>query len=180
MFNLSKNKIYKNGEELANYQDFLEFYEFYKQNKNFCFPQVVRYFRDKLSPLGKLKKRLSFENQIKPTNLFVVNGLLKHYQKGLLDFDVFLPTYQKNLQRPFVWTLIQKQALIETILKGVKLPSISVVCFENSENRRIFEIIDGKQRLSTILSFVNDEFPIIADGFEFYFKDFDEITKEEF
>src|ERR1700749_4632753 len=70
----------------------------------------------------------------------------------ILDWDVYLPTKGKNLQRPFVWTLKQKQALILSILKGIKVPSISVIIKDNNKNKAIiFKIIDGKQRLSSMI-----------------------------
>ena len=33
------------------------------------------------------------------------------------------------------------------------------------------EVIDGKQRLTTVFDFINNKFSIIVDGNEVYFKD---------
>ena len=44
-----------------------------------------------------------------------------------IDWDVYLPTKQMNLQRPLVWTLEQKQELIYSIFKGIQLPPISLI-----------------------------------------------------
>ena len=38
-------------------------------------------------------------------------------------------------------------------------------------------VIDGKQRLTTIFRFIDNEFPIIVDGEEVYFKDLDTMAQ---
>jgi Protein of unknown function DUF262 len=125
--------------------------------------------------LSHFRKKLPFNINHGMADISL-RSLLKHkdYQ---IDFDVYLPTKGKNLQRPFVWTLFQKRELILSKLKGVKLAPISVINFDH----KIYKIIDGKQRLSTLISFVQNEFSIEVDGEEFYFDDLDEDTaKGEF
>lgn len=63
-----------------------------------------------------------------------------------------------EFQRLFRWTGFQKSHLIESLLIGVPLPSIFV--FELEDGR--WELIDGLQRISTILEFVG--ILIDADG----------------
>jgi hypothetical protein len=83
---------------------------------------------------------------------------------GRMDLDVYLPTKGRNLQRAFVWTELQCQELIMSILVGRAIPPIRyvslIVCGE--EDR--YEIIDGKQRISALWKFVHDEFPIEIGG----------------
>ena len=55
-----------------------------------------------------------------------------------------------NFQRAFRWTLSQQSKLIESILIGVPLPSIFV--YQNKNGK--WEVVDGVQRISTILQFV--------------------------
>ena len=52
-------------------------------------------------------------------------------------------------QRLFRWSLEQKTKFIESILMGIPIPSIFVA--ETDHGR--WEIVDGLQRISTILSF---------------------------
>lgn len=78
----------------------------------------------------------------------------KHILDLNLDLDVFLPTKGMNLQRGFVWTLQQKQALIESIMLRRNIPQISIVYTDDD----ICEVIDGKQRLSALISYLKDEF----------------------
>lgn len=70
------------------------------------------------------------------------------------DFDVYLPTKGMNLQRPLVWTLEQKQALIESIIVKRFIPPISAIYTIDD----VHEVIDGKQRLTTLIAYLNNEF----------------------
>lgn len=54
-----------------------------------------------------------------------------------------------EFQRLFRWTIQQKSKLIESILLGIPLPPIFV--FQTQDG--IWELIDGLQRLSTVLEF---------------------------
>nr|WP_313036943.1 DUF262 domain-containing protein [Achromobacter ruhlandii] len=55
-----------------------------------------------------------------------------------------------EFQRLFRWNITQKSRLIESLLLGIPLPPIFV--FENEDGK--WELIDGLQRLSTILEFM--------------------------
>jgi uncharacterized protein with ParB-like and HNH nuclease domain len=57
-----------------------------------------------------------------------------------------------DFQRIFRWDIIQKSRLIESILVGIPLPSI----FIQQRNDGVWDIIDGLQRLSTILEFTGE------------------------
>lgn len=125
--------------------------------------------------LSQFRKKLPFHINHGMADISL-RSILKHKDYEI-DFDVYLPTKKKNLQRPFVWTLFQKRELILSKLKGVKIAPISVISY----NHKIYQIIDGKQRLSTLISFVQNEFSIEFEGEEYYFDDLDEDTcKGEF
>lgn len=93
-----------------------------------------------------------------------------------VDYDVWLPTKKMNLQRPFVWTLLQKQQLILSILKDIKIPTLTIIDYsiEDEKKSHIYKVIDGKQRLSTIISFYKNEFQIEHNGKLYYFSELDE------
>jgi hypothetical protein len=61
-----------------------------------------------------------------------------------------------DFQRGLVWTSKQKSELIESILMGIPLPLIYV----KEDERGVYVIVDGKQRLSTLFSFINNEFAL--------------------
>lgn len=95
------------------------------------------------------------------------------------DFDVFLPKYGVNLQRPYVWEHCQQQEFILSLLQEKPLDSIILIQHNSDRQRKntINYVVDGKQRLITIQKFVNNEFSISIDGEEYYFKDFEDDLK---
>lgn len=99
------------------------------------------------------------------------------------DFDVFLPKYGINLQRPYVWEYYQQNEFILSILLEKPIERfIAIYHFKDSLNREdctVF-VIDGKQRLLTIQKFIHNEFPIVVNGEKVYFKDFDDELKRFF
>lgn len=77
----------------------------------------------------------------------------------------------RRYQRKLVWGLKEKQLLIDSMLKKIPLPAVLLVRFDlPSENREdILEIVDGMQRLNTIISFMLGEFGIEYNGEICYF-----------
>jgi len=67
-----------------------------------------------------------------------------HAERGLLDLN---PTYQRD----FIWTNVDSQMLVESILRGIPLPSIILARVSTKQR---FQIVDGKQRLTAILRFM--------------------------
>lgn len=73
------------------------------------------------------------------------------------------PKYQR---RRTGWPLTAKTALIDTIMNNFPLPPIYLRDFVNDEGKRRKEIIDGQQRISTILEFYNNEFNLSKNIFD--------------
>jgi hypothetical protein len=88
-----------------------------------------------------------------------------------IDWNVYLPTKGKNLQRDFVWSLDQKRELIWSVLIGRHIPHCAVINMINreDEHKDVYLIIDGKQRLSSIFDFIDDKFTIEIEGQEYLF-----------
>jgi hypothetical protein len=61
-----------------------------------------------------------------------------------------------DFQRYSVWTLRQKSELIESILMGIPLPLIYV----KEDDKGVYIIVDGRQRLTTLFQFMNHEFAL--------------------
>lgn len=109
-----------------------------------------------------------------------IRSLLEVYDKDLIDFDVYLDSVGENLQRPFVWTLDQQRELITSILCDRKIPLI-VVCVNYSMDKETdgWEVIDGKQRLMSLLRFFKNEYSFIdLDGNEIWFDELDARTQK--
>jgi hypothetical protein len=67
----------------------------------------------------------------------------------------------RRYQRKLVWTLEEKQRLVESILKGYPIPAILIA--ERKGAAGTYEIIDGLQRLHAIVSFIETSFKTL-DG----------------
>lgn len=87
---------------------------------------------------------------------------LKYFRKLDIDLDVFLPTRGKNLQRPLVWSIDQKRELIWSVLMRRPIPPVSIINSISKEDDRkdVYLVIDGKQRISTMLEFIDGKFTL--------------------
>jgi hypothetical protein len=65
----------------------------------------------------------------------------------------------RRYQRKLVWTLLEKQKLVESILKKYPIPAILIA--EREAYPGTYEIIDGLQRLHAIVSFIETSFPTL-------------------
>lgn len=78
----------------------------------------------------------------------------------LTDSDLNLtPSYQRG----DVWTTADRQALIESVLRGIPLPSIILREVSASDPQ---EVVDGKQRLTALLRFVGSHPVAVAKVME--------------
>tara|TARA_B100000700_G_scaffold252166_1_gene283512 strand:- start:1020 stop:1523 length:504 start_codon:yes stop_codon:yes gene_type:complete len=100
----------------------------------------------------------------------VISFFLLNIQDGTLNLDA-------EYQRDHVWSLEQKQQLILSIFNGLPISNISLV--NNDENHTI-EVVDGKQRITAIYGFFNNEFPIVVDEKEYFFKDLEKFDQRSF
>lgn len=71
----------------------------------------------------------------------------------------------RRYQRKLVWTISEKQKLIDSILSKYPVPLILLASIENGK----FEIIDGMQRLNAFFGFIENQFPIIRKDKEVFF-----------
>ncbi len=127
----------------------------------------------KINTILKHVRELSHVNLIlSSTDLYF--SKIKELKERKIDFDVFLPTKGINLQREKVWTLLQKRELIMSILMERFIPNIctlSLIDYDDKKGGDIIQIIDGKQRLSAMIDFYDNEFTIILEGNEYHYID---------
>lgn len=69
-------------------------------------------------------------------------------RKGQFSFD-------NVVQRGFVWNKSQKSNLIHSLVEDYPVPSV----YARRVNK-IYDVLDGKQRISTIAAYMNDEFAL--------------------
>ena len=75
---------------------------------------------------------------------------------GKIDFNHIV-------QRSYVWERSRKSALIESMIIGYPIPPVFAKRIDDGTGKRggnIYYIMDGKQRLSTIKEYLNDEFAL--------------------
>lgn len=84
-----------------------------------------------------------------------VSNFYEQYQLGKYRFD---PPYQRDMN---VWDIEQKSFLLDTIFKNFPIPPIFLEQKIDSDTGITnYDVIDGKQRLSTIIGFINNEIPL--------------------
>ena len=85
-----------------------------------------------------------------------VQALYRAYRDGQLVVN-------RQYQRKLVWTLAEKQSLIDSILKDYPLPLFLLAEKASFDGEtKSLEIIDGMQRLNAIFSFIENSF--LMDG----------------
>ncbi|RVO31656.1 DUF262 domain-containing protein [Sinorhizobium meliloti] len=96
-----------------------------------------------------------------------------HAREGELDLN---PPYQ----REYIWSNPDSQKLIESILRGIPLPSIILATVADDDK---LQIVDGKQRLTSILRFVGAHpsaiaFAVEKDDLELFQRSFRKFAKK--
>lgn len=79
-----------------------------------------------------------------------IDFLYYKIDKGQLDL-------QPDFQRAEVWKGPKKKLLVDTVLRGWHVPPVHVILDSGTGKQ---EVLDGQQRLSSIVSFKNDEFRV--------------------
>ena len=83
------------------------------------------------------------------------------------------------VQRSYVWERSRKSGLIESMVIGVPIPTTYAKRYDDGSGKRnsnVYDMLDGKQRLSTIKQFINNEFTLTALRPVTYYN---ELTNEE-
>lgn len=71
----------------------------------------------------------------------------------------------RRYQRKLVWSVEEKQRLIDSILKGLPIP-LFLVAEIGPPPDAPYEIVDGMQRLNAIFSFLENEYPVDGKFFD--------------
>lgn len=69
---------------------------------------------------------------------------------------------QPKFQRRDVWIPKAKSFLIDTMLRGLPIPPLYLRwSIDDQTERAVREVVDGQQRVRTVLAFMDDDFPIL-------------------
>lgn len=105
-----------------------------------------------------ISEEISLEKKYSESQLRVVRTsmdfTLHHLKQSLEDREYInaSPKYQRRHR----WDIKKRSQLIESFLMNIPVPSVFL--FENDYNQ--YEIMDGRQRIDTLRSFMNNEFPL--------------------
>ena len=98
--------------------------------------------------------RVDILNFSKQHDSFSVKHLLDLYLQEKLNLA-------PGFQRASVWVKKDQQALIDTILRQLPLPNLFL--WEHKEgNKVVFDVIDGKQRIESLLAFTRKRKPLVV------------------
>jgi len=92
-------------------------------------------------------------NQIPPEDIFAYNELRSCADLFRLHKDKILDI-QPEFQRNVVWSLAFQTRFIDSLLKELPIPSM---CFSYDKNKNEMRVIDGLQRISSIIKFLNTD-----------------------
>ena len=71
-------------------------------------------------------------------------------------YDATKLVFDNVIQRSYVWEKSRKSELIHSMIEGYPIPPF----YARKVDGKIYDFLDGKQRLSTIVSFLNDEWEL--------------------
>ncbi len=101
-----------------------------------------------------LKKRPQFAEKIN-FNIEVHNRDVEGLISGMYHFGY---DDQMDYQRGNVWTLEEKQDLVDSMFKNIEIGKIALIKRKYKEGMKSYEVLDGKQRLNALVEFIEGRF----------------------
>lgn len=116
-------------------------------------------------------KDYPLENLKVDKGFYTAFELKRKFEKHLIKLD-------DDFQREDVWKTKQKIELIESVLMGLPLP----IFYFNQDKKGVLIVVDGRQRLTALFSYMNDEFKlsdlkILPKKFEKKFSELDPVDQ---
>lgn len=102
------------------------------------------------------QKTVDFETKEYPIEI-----LVQKYLDGIEDDvnELFIPDYQREM----AWEDDRQSKFIESVILGLPIPYIFVADVQDEDNDEArLEIIDGSQRIRTLVRFINNELTLIS------------------
>lgn len=127
-----------------------------------------------MNHFGKIIRHKNIPKLI-PTGDYKINVRLSHLKHTINDFiEEDELDLNPDFQRCHVWTRQQQVKFVEFILQGGRCPAIY---FNENDEYKNMVIVDGKQRLTALLSFLNNEFTVFKnldkDNIGYYSNEFE-------
>jgi len=94
-------------------------------------------------------------------NPLATNHPISHFKKHEVDESLDL---SPSFQRKPVWTDGQASYLIDSILNNLPVPEIFVRLSSDQEGNSLYEVVDGQQRLRSIIRFYKNQLVLTGDS----------------
>lgn len=171
IFDSTKELISYNRRDLANYELFL------REVNQIELADKIKFY------LGKIIRAKDCDDMLIADGNYQTSMPLNFIKERIEDDIKEGLNLNPDFQRAHVWNMEQRVSYVEFLLKGGKS---NPIYFNHEGWMKSFKgeyvIVDGKQRLTSILMFLNNEFPVFKDkdkeGIGFYAKEFDRIPND--
>jgi hypothetical protein len=133
----------------------------------------------------QLDDQIESERRVTDSDIreYPLSVITQKFTEGLKtdEAEIFVPDYQ----REFVWSHDQQSKFIESLLLNLPIPYIFVADVGEGDDAGRVEIIDGSQRVRSIVSFLTNELRLqnlkkITTANEMIFSDFSRPTQLRF
>lgn len=122
---------------------------------------------DKIKKLDYIVERSAYNktSNIYNIDLHSFKHMLLHYGKSpteeQIEFNIerFIPDFQRSNKK---WNKTMQESFIINLLSGIKT---KISLFSTNELHYNCKILDGLQRTTTIVNFIDNKFPILEDIF---------------
>ncbi|WP_370905905.1 DUF262 domain-containing protein [Citrobacter koseri] len=101
------------------------------------------------------------------TGEYPIDMYINWIRQGALNFCA-------EYQREYVWGIDEQQAFLRILVSGFPIGSVALAKAPDWDvcDGPYIEVVDGKQRLTTLKMFINNEIPMVLSGEEIYWFEF--------
>lgn len=101
------------------------------------------------------------------TGEYPIDMYIQWIKSGALNFGA-------EYQRDYVWGHQEQQTFLRVLISGFPIGSVALAKAPDWDicGGPYIEVVDGKQRLTTLKLFINNEIPIVIGGEEIYWSEF--------
>lgn len=101
------------------------------------------------------------------TGEYPIDMYIQWIKSGALNFGA-------EYQRDYVWGHQEQQTFLRVLISGFPIGSVALAKAPDWDicDGPYIEVVDGKQRLTTLKLFINNEIPIVIGGEEIYWSEF--------
>ncbi|HDL7425711.1 TPA: DUF262 domain-containing protein [Yersinia enterocolitica] len=100
------------------------------------------------------------------TSAYCVDNYIHWLQRGAMFFDA-------DYQREYVWGGSEQQAFLKAVVSGFPLGNVAIAKTADwcEKEGPFLEVVDGKQRLTTLKLFITNVIPFVIDGIPVYWSE---------